>query len=220
MTADPDRSVTLDGRIYSLDEFGFLDPPEQWDDAFADGMAARAGIPAGLRPAHWRLIRHLRRKFVQERTVPFVVPACIENRIRLTTLRTLFPTGFVRGACRLAGLSYAFLSTANPLLLTENYGTLRTQFCTDDSGFLAEFDSWDERFAAMVVADWNLPGGLNDDHRRILRFLRQRFAATGRAPDVHAACRSAGIDVGALWALFPEGYRNGACRAAGLPRGS
>lgn len=165
------------------------------------------------------MIRYLRRRFTDERTVPFVVRACIDNGIRIGTLRTLFPNGYVRGACRLAGISHAFLTALNPLLLAENYGTIRTQFCTDDAGFLEDFATWDERFAALVASDWNLPAGLTDDHRRIIDFLREHFRDTGRSPGVRAVCRATGVSLRALWTLFPEGYRYGACRAAGLPRG-
>lgn len=46
---DPDGNTVLafGERAYVLDQHGFLDPPEQWDEAFADGMAARVGIHMG-----------------------------------------------------------------------------------------------------------------------------------------------------------------------------
>ena len=32
-------SVTFGDRTYRLDVHGYLDPPDQWDEAFAEGMA-------------------------------------------------------------------------------------------------------------------------------------------------------------------------------------
>ena len=32
------------GKQYTLDEQGFLNPPEQWDETFAEGMAQRLGM--------------------------------------------------------------------------------------------------------------------------------------------------------------------------------
>ena len=31
-------TVSFGGRTYTLDAHGFLDPPEQWDEAFAEGL--------------------------------------------------------------------------------------------------------------------------------------------------------------------------------------
>ena len=33
------NSVVFNGKTYRVDDFGFLDPAEQWDEGFADGMA-------------------------------------------------------------------------------------------------------------------------------------------------------------------------------------
>jgi len=46
------NQVHFGNRIYTLDERGFLDPPEQWDEGFAEGMARLLGIVGGLTPDH------------------------------------------------------------------------------------------------------------------------------------------------------------------------
>ena len=38
------KQITLRGKVYSLDAHGFLSPPEQWDEDFAEGMAEVLGI--------------------------------------------------------------------------------------------------------------------------------------------------------------------------------
>jgi len=47
------NSVVFNGKTYRVDDFGFLDPAEQWDEGFADGMARALGIAAGLSERHW-----------------------------------------------------------------------------------------------------------------------------------------------------------------------
>ena len=96
--------VTFKGKTYSLDDHGFLDPPDQWEEGFAEGMARMVGITGGLAERHWQVVNYLRRKFLEEDTVPVVVLACADNKMRLSELRSLFPTGYHRGACKIAGL--------------------------------------------------------------------------------------------------------------------
>ncbi|MBW2455613.1 MAG: TusE/DsrC/DsvC family sulfur relay protein, partial [Deltaproteobacteria bacterium] len=99
------RTVTFAGnRTYSLDAKGFLDPPDQWDDAFSEGMARQESIHGGLTEAHWSFIHYLRGKFLNDKTVPLLVHACADNKLRLGRLKSLFPTGYHRGACRIAGI--------------------------------------------------------------------------------------------------------------------
>ncbi len=101
----PNETVSFDeGKTYTLDAYGFLDPSDQWDEAFADGMARKLGVYDGMAERHWSFIRYLRRKFLEEKTVPVVVIACAENGIGLSQFRQLFPTGYHRGACKIAGI--------------------------------------------------------------------------------------------------------------------
>ncbi len=87
------NSVAFKNTVYELDDHGFLDPPEQWDESFAEEMAKMVGIRSGLTDRHWEFIRYLRHKFLNENTVPVLVMACSDNDMRLSELRSLFPTG-------------------------------------------------------------------------------------------------------------------------------
>jgi len=103
----PARAVTFgEGRVYTLDQYGFLDPPEQWGEGFAAGMARLQGIYNGLTKEHRGFISYIRRKFLEEKTLPLLVVACAENNLRLGRLKALFPTGYFRGACRIAGVDF------------------------------------------------------------------------------------------------------------------
>ena len=218
MSAQEANTIRFGGnKHYNLDEHGFLNPPEQWDEAFAEGMAGRLGIYGGLTPEHWEFIRYLRRKFISEKTVPLVVYACADNNLRLSRLAFLFPTGYHRGACKIAGINYQFMYENNPWLTYEGYSDLKSRYKLTASGFLESFEQWNDRFAQLVASEWQLPNGPTEKHWQIIHYLRDYYRKTGAIPTVYEACKANGIEVGELRDLFPGGYRRGACRMAGLP---
>ena len=212
------KSIELEGgKSYTLDQYGFLDPPDQWDEAFAEGMARMQGIFDGLTKEHWDFIHYLRKKFLDENTVPVVVFACADNNIRINRLKELFPTGYHRGACRIAGINYQFMYNSNIWLTYESHGFVKAKQKLTPIGFLENFDQWDERFAHLVAQKWNLPGGLTDRHWGIIKYLRNYYRIHKNIPPVYEACQANRISLDDLLELFPAGYRRGACQAAGIP---
>jgi TusE/DsrC/DsvC family sulfur relay protein len=211
------KTITLGNRTYTLDEHGFLYPPDQWDEAFADGMARRLGIYSGLTREHWEFIRYLRKKFLEEKTVPLVVYACADNNLRLSRFAFLFPTGYHRGACKIAGINHQFMFDINPWITYESLSVLKSQFKLTPMGFLESFEEWQDRFAQIVASEWHLPEGLTEKHWRIIRYLRDFYSRTQTVPTVFATCKENGIELAEFRDLFPGGYRRGACRMAGLP---
>ncbi|MHC4218919.1 MAG: TusE/DsrC/DsvC family sulfur relay protein [Planctomycetota bacterium] len=206
-----------DGKSYTLDEYGFLDPPEQWDEDFAAGMARLQGIYEGLTTEHWDFIRYIRAKALEEKTLPLLVVACAENHLHLDKLRSLFPTGYFRGACRIAGVSYAFLCDVTIWHTYETVPHLKSEYRITQQGFLEDFEQWNERFAHLVSEEWKLSEGLTPRHWDVINFLRNYYHATNNIPAVHETCRAHDLELVDLMDLFPTGYRRGACRAAGLP---
>ncbi len=212
------RTVTFgEGKNYTLDKYGFLDPPEQWDENFADGMARLQGVYDGLTEEHWAFISYIREKFLKEKCLPLLVVACAENHLRLDKLKALFPTGYFRGACRIAGVSYSFLCDVNIWHTYEAASQLKPEYNISPQGFLEDFTQWNERFANQLSDEWKLPDGLTPTHWHIIRFLRNYYQATGNIPTVYEICEAHGLDLNDFMKLFPEGYRRGACRIAGLP---
>jgi len=209
--------IRINDREYTLDEHGFLYPPEQWDEAFAEGIAKRLGIYDGLTEEHWKFILYLRKKFLEEKMVPLVVYACADNKLRLTRLAFLFPTGYHRGACKIAGINYQFMFDCNPWITYESYLVLKSEYELTEAGYLESFDRWDERFAQIVAGECQIPDGLTEKHWQVVRYLREYFSITKNIPTVFEACKANGIEMGELRELFPGGYRRGACRIAGLP---
>jgi len=211
------QSIILSGKKYTLDEQGFLNPSEQWDENFAEGIARHLGTIQGLSQAHWDFIRYLRKKFNEEHVVPVVVLACADNGIRLSEFRNLFPNGYHRGACRIAGINYEFMYQHNIWLTYETTPSLKTRYDVTSMGFLKDFNQWDERFALLNVSELGMTGGLTDRHREIINYLREYYTAKRSIPTVIEMCRSTKITLDELGKYFPGGYRRGACRLAGLP---
>ncbi|MCJ7628462.1 MAG: TusE/DsrC/DsvC family sulfur relay protein [Longimicrobiales bacterium] len=209
--------VTFKGHIYSLDGHGFLDPPDQWTEDFAEGMAKMVGITTGLTDRHWKIIQYLRHGFLEEATVPVVVLACHDNGMRLSELRSLFPTGYHRGACKIAGINYRFMYETNYWLTYETWAPLKPRYDLNQLGFLKEFESWDEDFVEMLMGRLKPPSSPTERHLQVVRYLRDYYVVNGTIPPVFEACTANDLTLEELRELFPAGYRRGACRMAGLP---
>jgi len=209
--------VIFKGKPYRLDEHGFLDPPDQWDRRFAEGMARVVGIRPGLSERHWELITYLREKFQKENTVPVVVLACADNKMRLSELRSLFPTGYHRGACKIAGINYTFMYELNLWLTYETAPPLKPRYVLNELGFLQNPEIWDDEFVEEMMNQLDPPGPPTDRHFQVLRYLRDYYTVNGLVPTVFEACTASDLTLEELKDLFPAGYRRGACRLAGLP---
>jgi tRNA 2-thiouridine synthesizing protein E len=208
------NSVVFNGKTYQVDNLGFLDPAEQWDEGFADGMARTIGIPAGLSERHWVVIRYLRHRFVDDKTVPVVVKACADMDMRLAELRALFPTGYHRGACKIAGISNRFMLETNYWLCYETVLPLGPRYPLDPLGFLLDFERWDEWFAKAWFAEAGTTP--TNRHWEMIRYLRDYYTKHASIPNVHEACSAIGMSLDEFGSLFPTGYRRGACLLAGL----
>jgi len=211
------KTIAFRGRTWQLDDHGFLDPPEQWDEDYAEGMARMVGITSGLTERHWQLIRYLRRKFLDEKTVPVVVLACADNDLRLSELRSLFPAGYHRGACKVAGINYRFMFETNYWLTYETAPPVKPRYHLDELGFLADYRQWDEDFVELALSQRDPPVRPTERHFQVLRYLRDYYALYGTIPTVYETCSANGLTLAELQELFPAGYRRGACRIAGLP---
>jgi tRNA 2-thiouridine synthesizing protein E len=211
------KSATFNTKSYTLDDHGFLDPPNQWDENFAEGMANQLGIREGLTQEHWQVIHYLRQKFLEEMTVPVVVTACIQNSMKLSRLKALFPSGYHRGACRIAGINYHFMYETNYWLTYETGRPMKARYPLDDLGFLEAFEEWDDDFVDFIVDKVNLSSRVTEEHRKVLSYLREYYGRHRNIPLVYETCSANSLTHDDLQKLFPEGYRRGACRMAGLP---
>ncbi|MCU0728370.1 MAG: TusE/DsrC/DsvC family sulfur relay protein, partial [Planctomycetes bacterium] len=211
---------TYDGRTWPVDGEGFLTAFDLWDEGFAEGMAGRAGIAGEIGPDHWRVIRYVRKVFTETGRCPAVYQTCRENGIALDGMKSLFPAGYLRGVCLLAGITYreGFLPAGLAPARGKSGAPADPEktFQVDVRGFLVDPSEWNEEYASHKALECELPRGLTEDHWRILRFLRERFEATGEVPTVYETCEKNRIQLWDLERLFPTGYHRGAVKLAGL----
>lgn len=212
---------TFRNKAYEVDEDHFLLKREQWDEDFAEGMAPHANIPGGLTPAHWDVIHFIRKTFMESNRCPMVHETCRALRLRTSDLSRLFPTGYLRGACKLAGLSYRTQEVHPSWLPRERISRVSIPleqriYRVNIRGFLIDPTEWDEEFAVHKAQEMKMPGPLTDLHWQVIRFLRQQYETTGRVPTVYETCLGNRLEVDELGELFPDGYHRGAVKIAGL----
>jgi len=86
-----------------IDEDGFIQDPERWNEELALALAAIDGVKE-LTPAHWKVIHYIRDYYRQFEIAPMIRKVCKETGVSLLELYDLFPAGPAKGACRIAGL--------------------------------------------------------------------------------------------------------------------
>lgn len=98
------------------------------------------------------------------------------------------------------------------------------QLPRDSEGYLLDPEQWDESVAKIIAEESALD--LTDDHWKILYFMREYLAREGIAPDVRHVVDFL-VEHGEfdkkeakehLFALFPYGYMQQACKIAGFQR--
>ena len=221
------------GQEYALDGAGFLQNREQWDEAFADALAPHLGIPGGLAEEHWRVVRTIRDWFLESSRCPVLFETCRQTDLGLRRMSALFPTGYLRGACKLAGLTHfdVYLcdhrpasgprpptsgQAAPPSLDAETEVTLEKVYPTDVLGFLVAAEDWDELWAALRAREIGVPGGLSKRHWAVLRWMRGHHAEHGVVPTVYQTSEAMKVDLEEFERLFPQGYGRVAVKLAGL----
>ncbi len=93
----------IDGRKYEIDDDGFLQSPEIWDQAVALDFATTEGLSELTEP-HWRVVNYIRKYWLENEIAPMARKLCKETGLKLTEIYELFPSGPAKGACKVAGL--------------------------------------------------------------------------------------------------------------------
>ena len=86
----------------------------------------------------------------------------------------------------------------------------------DEDGFLVVLDQWNEDVAKFLAKEEGVED-LNEDHWKIINYLRGYFAEYGIAPMVRKMTKESGYSLKEIYDLFPSGPAKGACKVAGLP---
>lgn len=215
-------------KSYEVDNQNFLLDHEAWDENFAAGMAIELDMKDGLTEPHWDVIRFIRNRFRETGACPVVHEAARLLGLNTKSLQHLFPTGYLRGACLLAGISYRygwvyFFGEPYPVSPKQAPGNQRKinlldkVYRVDLFGSLVDPAEWDEDFAARRAYEMGMKDGLTEHHWEIIHFLRESYYQNKKIPTIYECCEFVGIEIDEFAELFPAGYHRGAVKIAGLP---
>jgi tRNA 2-thiouridine synthesizing protein E len=87
----------------------------------------------------------------------------------------------------------------------------------DSEGFLNDPGQWNEPIAEAIARD-NGVGELTDRHWLVVRFMRDRYLASGNAPSIRALGKESGVPIKELYQLFPKGPAKLAAKIGGIPK--
>ena len=86
-----------------LDEDGFIQQPELWDQDVAAALAETEGVDE-LTEDHWKVVNYLREYYLEYGSAPMIRKLCKATGYKLNRIYDLFPSGPAKGACKVAGL--------------------------------------------------------------------------------------------------------------------
>ena len=61
-------------------------------------------------------------------------------------------------------------------------------------------------------------GDLNEDHWKVINFMRKVYDEDGDAPSIRRLTKESGVDTKSLYKLFPKGPAKKAAKISGLPK--
>ena len=96
--------LILVGEEFEVDEDGFLQEPDRWNDNIAKALAKAAEGIEELTEEHWKAINYIRQYYLQYGQAPMVRKLCKDTGLNLKQIYNLFPSGPARGVCKIAGL--------------------------------------------------------------------------------------------------------------------
>jgi tRNA 2-thiouridine synthesizing protein E len=216
------QTITFKEKKYAVDSMGFIADFKGWDADFAEGMAENLKMAFPLTKEHWDVINYIRDTFEQTGRCPTIFETVKNTSLHRRILKKLFPTGYLRGACMVAGISYreGFVRQRELSKISEDFhqGISDKIYRVDVRGFLADPEEWDEAYATYKAYEMKLPGNgkLTQRHWEVIHFLRRSYEQTKTVPTIHETCDFLNIEFEELEKLFPDGYHRGAVKIAGL----
>lgn len=94
---------TIANTVLDVDSEGFLQKPEQWNEAVAREIARDAGI-ATLTDRHWQVIHFMRDAFLSTGQAPTIRTLGKESGVPIKELYQLFPKGPAKLAAKIGGI--------------------------------------------------------------------------------------------------------------------
>ena len=87
----------------------------------------------------------------------------------------------------------------------------------DAEGFLTNPEQWNEQLAEAIAAENGVPE-LTDRHWLVVKFMRERYLASGTAPSIRSLGKESGVLVKELYQLFPKGPAKLSAKIGGIPK--
>ena len=87
----------------------------------------------------------------------------------------------------------------------------------DPEGFLIDPAQWNETIAQAIATEHGIDP-LTDRHWLVVKFMRERYLATGTAPSIRSLGKESGVPVRELYELFPKGPAKLAAKIGGIPK--
>lgn len=95
--------ATLAGIEIDVDEDGFIQDPDKWNQALAEDLAKmEEAYP--LDEDRWKVVNYIRDYFLKFEVAPPIRMLCKQTGFDLKKVYELFPSGPAKGACKVAGL--------------------------------------------------------------------------------------------------------------------
>ncbi len=111
----------------------------------------------------------------------------------------LFPTGYLRGACKLAGITYKDRTVnffgeegARPELRADPEKEIKDEktYRVDVNGFLIDPKEWDVNFADTRARELMIKEGLTEKHMQIIMYMRESSRKKGEVPTIYETCEA------------------------------
>jgi tRNA 2-thiouridine synthesizing protein E len=87
----------------------------------------------------------------------------------------------------------------------------------NEEGFLEDPGQWTEAMAPEIAAAEGIEE-LTEQHWKVIRFMRSRYAEAGTCPTVRVLGKTSGVSIKELYQLFPKGPAKVAAKIAGAPK--
>lgn len=96
--------LEVKGKKIALNEEGFMQNPQEWDDEVAKALAKTEEGIENMSDAHWAVVNYIREYYLEKNLAPMVRKVCKSTGFPLKYIFELFPSGPAKGACKVAGL--------------------------------------------------------------------------------------------------------------------
>ena len=95
--------TTIAGAEVTLDDEGFFQKPEEWNESMAEEIARGLGIDS-LTDRHWIVIRFMREKYLSAGAAPSIRSLGKLSGVPVKELYQLFPKGPAKLAAKIGGI--------------------------------------------------------------------------------------------------------------------